>query len=266
MLTSPANQRIQSTLKLRRTPTRRKCGLILCEGARELSRGLDGGFELKELFWCAKVLSPQGREVLERVDSTTEVSASVFKRLAIRESTDGVVGVFSEKTVSFSDLDLPEKFSILCIQGVGKPGNLGALARTADATGCSAVVLIDQTMDPWGPNVVRASLGTIFTVPVILASQARLLRFCAENGISLYTTALISEATPYHLASYADRAAIVLGSEADGLDPADWQQKSKPVFIPMAGSIDSLNLAVAGAVLMYEVKRQHGWEQPQTPT
>jgi len=262
-ITSVRNPRVQAALELGRARERDRRGMFAVEGAREISRALAAGLRPVEAFWrpddglspAAAVLVAALRQRPEL--STYEVSAAVFDRLVVRAGSDGVYVVFARPPdVRLDALRLPEMPLLLAVEGVEKPGNLGALLRVADGAGVAAVVVLDGTVDIGNPNVIRASLGTVFALPVVAAASADFRAWSADRGITVYAAALAGSARPHSTVDYTGPAAILLGSEAHGLPPYWLDAADVLVRIPMLGIADSLNVATAGAVLLYEALRQ----------
>jgi RNA methyltransferase, TrmH family len=264
-ITSARNPRVRAALDLSSARERARRGLFAVEGAREIGRALAAGLRPVEAFWLpAPELSGAGATVVDALRAApglaaAEVSRAVFDRLAVRAGADGVYAIFARPApVGMDDLRLPAAPLLVAVEGVEKPGNLGALLRVADGAGAAALVLLDGTVDPVNPNVIRASLGTVFAVPVVVASSAGFRRWCTGHGIGVFAAALAEDAVGYAAADYTGPAALLLGSEAHGLAPYWLRAADVLVRIPMRGTADSLNVATAGAVLLYEAVRQRG--------
>jgi RNA methyltransferase, TrmH family len=262
-INSARNPRIRAALDLAKARERDRRGVFGVEGAREISRALAAGLRPVEAFWLPEgELSPPAGTVVAALLSrpevaAAEVTAAVFDRLVVREGTDGVYVVFARPpAVSLAGLRPARVPLLLAVEGVEKPGNLGALLRVADGAGADAVVVLDGTVDPVNPNVVRASLGTVFAVPVVAASSPEFRDWCGRHGISVYAAALADHALSYPDADCTGPVALLLGSEAHGLTPYWLDAADQVVRIPMRGIADSLNVATAGAVLLYEAVRQ----------
>jgi TrmH family RNA methyltransferase len=265
-ISSTRNPRILAALELAKSRERERRGEFAVEGAREIGRALAAGLAPVEAFWTPS-LSAGAAAVVDALRAvpgirTAEVTQGVFDRLVVRDGADGVYVVFARPpALALADLALPAAPLLLAVQGVEKPGNLGALLRVADGAGVDAVVALDGTADPTNPNLIRASLGTVFALPLVGASSADFRAWAGDNGIAVYAAALADRAVPYAAADYAGGAAILLGSEARGLDAYWLDAADRVVRIPMAGVADSLNVATAGAVLLYEAVRQRSARQ-----
>jgi RNA methyltransferase, TrmH family len=264
IITSLQNPRVKAAAKLRDRRHRTKTGQFLIDGARELRRALESGVDLVEAFVCRPLCeSDDSRKVLDALASSGArvlyVTAGVFAKLAFGERAEGVLGVAATPRRELKDLDLPETPLVAVLEGVEKPGNVGAVLRTADGAGVSALIVADGRTDLFNPNCVRASLGTIFTMPVCEATAAETLAWLRRRKLAVYAARV--DAT----VSYADvrwdvPAAVVLGSEAEGLTAAWVADDVTAIRLPMLGSADSLNVSATAAVVFYEALRQrtHG--------
>lgn len=263
-ITSPANPRVRQAADLRAADARRTSGLTLVDGRRELSRAAAAGVTIEEVFVaaehppadCAGWLT----DLAGRGTRITPLTDRPFAKIAFGDRNEGVVGVVRFGALPLAQARFAADRPLLVIEGVEKPGNLGAILRTADAAGLG-VIVCDGRTDPANPAVIRASLGTVFTVPLATTSLAELLpRLRAENRRVVAATP--DGATLWHAASLTGCTAILLGSEAHGIS-LRWQQAAAAgeitfatVSLPMRGAADSLNLSVTAAVLAYEALRQ----------
>ncbi len=238
---------------------RDKSGLFVLEGQRELSMAVAGGYRIAtllfypEFFPCEKALELAGSG--SGAAEIVEVSREVYQKLAYREKTEGVLAIASTKDHSLDTLHLPEEPLILIAQAVEKPGNLGALLRTADAANLDAVIIADPIGDLYNPNTVRSSVGCLFTVPVATGNSGEVLEFLESKQIRLYA-ATLTDAIPYTLADYTGGCAIAVGTESTGLSKEWMKRADQRVVIPMEGQIDSMNVSVSAAILIFEAKRQ----------
>ncbi|QKG53412.1 TrmH family RNA methyltransferase [Hymenobacter sp. BRD67] len=265
-ITSLHNPRIKDVLRLQeKSAERRRQGLTLVEGYRELTNARQAGWAVATLFVCAELAGDElnqellaPAQLVPRSYEFLPVSAAVFAKLAVRERSDGVLAVLRTPQYTLASLSLPPNPLVLVLEAVEKPGNLGAILRTADAAPAHAVLVGDPRTDLYNPNVIRASLGGIFTVPTVAAPMAEVLAFLKEKGIRTFAAALADGAKAYTDASFTGPTALVLGTEADGLTPATRAACDETVIIPMRGVLDSLNVSVAAAVLTFEAVRQRG--------
>jgi len=259
-ITSTANPRLKAALRLRGRRERDRTGLTLIDGARETARARAGGARLREAFVSAQYcLDAECRAALEGLREagipTWEVGPEAFARLAYGDRLDGIVAVAEAPLRSLADLDLPPDPLIAVIEGVEKPGNLGAVLRTADGAGVNAVVIAEPGTDLLNPNVIRASLGTIFALPVAVASTGDILTWLRQRGIRIIA-ARVQASAAYTTVDYGGAVAIALGSEARGLSDAWAELADASVHVPMLGVADSLNVSATAAVLFYEALRQ----------
>ncbi|MGI4871742.1 MAG: TrmH family RNA methyltransferase [Janthinobacterium lividum] len=259
-ITSLHNPRIKEVLRLQeKSAERRRQGLTLVEGYRELTHARQAGWAVATLFVCAELAGDALTQELAAAPQPYEyvpVSPTVFARLAMRERSDGVLAVLRTPHRTLADLQLPANPLVLVLEAVEKPGNLGAILRTADAAPAHAVLVGDPRTDLYNPNVIRASLGGIFTVPTVAAPMPEILAFLRGQGIRTFAAALADDAHAYTAATLSGPTALVLGTEADGLTPATRAACDETIIIPMRGQLDSLNVSVAAAVLAFEAVRQ----------
>ena len=259
LITSAQNPRIKSLLALSKSRERAERGVFSLEGAREISRALNCGYEVRELYWCEEVLSEVARNILKLLPAIVQkvqVSAGVFAKIALREGSDGLVAVLTQKEHGLASLEALKPTLLLAVQGVEKPGNLGALLRSADGAGIDGILLLDQTLDLYNPLVLRASVGTAFKMPVATVTSQQLRDLAKQHEWQIIAAALSPKTIAYTAANYAKPTVILLGTEADGLT-SDWLSAADfLVQIPMNGIADSLNVSVAGAIIMYEARRQ----------
>jgi TrmH family RNA methyltransferase len=263
-LSSPQNPRIKQLLRLQqKAAERRELGLTLVEGLRELSIAREAGVAVATLFTCPELAAEGDAAALQKLlagqpdaPDWFEVTRPVFEKVAYREGSDGILAVLRTPHRHLADLRLPPNPLVLVLEAVEKPGNLGAILRTADAAPVDAVLIGDPRTDLYNPNAIRASIGCVFTVPTVAAPIADILAFLAGQGIRSYAAALTPQARAYTGCDFRGPTALVLGTEADGLTAATRQACDETIIIPMMGRIDSLNVSVAGAVLAFEAVRQ----------
>ncbi|HET7031354.1 MAG TPA: RNA methyltransferase [Candidatus Limnocylindrales bacterium] len=258
-ITSLTNPRVKAAVRLRDRREREATGLTLVDGAREILRALDAGVALDTTFLAPDLVrSPDAIAVADRLsrrESTIEVSPDVLAKVAFGDRSDGVVAVVTVPRPRLDDVALPEDPLVVVVEGVEKPGNLGAILRSADGAGVDAVVVADPRTDVFNPSAIRASLGTIFALPVVSASSADALTWLRDRGIRP-VAAIVEASVPYVAADLRGPLAIVLGSEAGGLSEAWRVPDVVAISIPMAGIADSLNVSVAAAVVLFEAVRQ----------
>jgi TrmH family RNA methyltransferase len=236
--------------------------LTLIDGVRETMRAMSGGAVLREAFVLPELLvEPEAKALLERLGEqkvpVLQVGREAFEKLAYGDRLDGVVAVAETPLRTLEDLVLPPVPLIAVIEGVEKPGNLGAILRTADGAGVDAVIVAESATDLFNPNIIRASLGAVFAVPVTVASSGEVLEWLQRRGIGMIA-ARVDGSVGYTDADYRGATAIALGSEARGLSDAWGELARASVHVPMHGVADSLNVSVTAAVLFYEARRQRG--------
>jgi TrmH family RNA methyltransferase len=259
-LRSPSNQRVKQVVRLRDRAERDRTGLTVVDGAREVRRAIAAGVELVEAFVHEPFATgEEARAALGALAAAgsgwTAVNEIVLEKLAFGNRVDGIVAVVRPHRLSLADLALPPDPLVAVVEGVEKPGNLGAIVRSADGAGLDAVIAADARTDIFNPNAIRASLGTIFARPVIAAGTADVLAWLRERGLRIVATRL--DATiDYGDADLTGPLAIILGSEAGGLTAAWSGPGIQAVRLPMLGSADSLNVSATAAVLFYEAVRQ----------
>jgi TrmH family RNA methyltransferase len=259
-ISSAANPRIKAVARLRGRRERDRQGLTLIDGVRETLRALQGGATLHEAFIEPELCSgPECSALLERLREekvpVREVGRQAFERIAYGDRLGGVVAVAETPVHSLDELILPPEPLIGIVEGVEKPGNLGALLRTADGAGLNAVIVAESATDLFNPNIIRASLGTVFAVPVSVSSTGEVLEWLARREIAIIA-ARVDGSVDYTQADYTGALAIALGSEARGLSDAWAELARASVRVPMHGVADSLNVSVTAAVLFYEALRQ----------
>lgn len=256
LITSLQNPKIKSVLALDKPRERKRQQLFTIEGRREIALARRAGYQIGNLFFCEEMIPMT--EVLQfgiPESNLIPVSQAVFEKLAVRESSGGVLAVAVMQPKPLTQIALPEKPLILVLEAVEKPGNLGAILRTADAAGVDAVICCDPHTDLYNPNVIRSSIGCVFTTPIALASTADTIQWLKRNTISVYVTYL-EASRPYHQVDYRGPSALVMGTEATGVSRAWVENSTANIIIPMHGEIDSLNVSTATAVVVFEAVRQ----------
>ena len=260
-VSSRQNPRFKATLALRDAKERRKQGLIIVDGAREIGRALDAGVVLRETWMATeRVRTDAARALVPRVAGlapTVETTPELLARLAYGDRDEGLVAVLETPPADLEAVAaaLPERPLIAVMEQVEKPGNLGALLRSADGAGVDAVIAADPVSDIWNPNAIRASLGTIFSLPVAACTSSEALAFLRELEVEIMA-ARVAGGTDYDAVDMTGPVALVVGAETAGLTEAWSGEGVRPVAIPMLGLADSLNVSASAAVLFYEARRQ----------
>ncbi|MDR1782763.1 MAG: RNA methyltransferase, partial [Dysgonamonadaceae bacterium] len=261
IITSIYNERIKNVLKLAsKSKERKEQNLFVVEGARELSLAKAGAYECDSVFVCSELFAASDYpKVLENVlpERIFEVSPAVFQKMAYREHSDGITALLKPKSNTLADLVLSENPFIIVLESIEKPGNLGAVLRTADAANVDAVIVCDPLADVYNPNTIRSSIGCVFTVQVAVANNNDALNFLKNKNIRTYAAELDASVW-YHETDFSHSSAIVMGAEADGLTDFWLKNADARIKIPMRGKIDSLNVSVSTAILTFEAMRQRG--------
>ena len=275
-VTSAQNPKIKDLLALQeKSKLRRERGLFAVEGQRELGHCLNAGFVPETLFVCGEVIANnlaaaaasniEGKDGLKALVARAEalnpklllvqLPAFLYEKVAYRGSTEGVIGVMRSRELSLADLAVNSNPLIVVLEGVEKPGNLGAVLRSADAAGADAVLICDPLTDLYNPNLIRSSIGAVFTVPVVCCTSADAIVWLKERSIRIYT-AQLQDSSLYYDCPMTGGTAIAIGTEATGLSE-EWRAAADAhIRIPMKGSLDSLNASVSAAILLYEAVRQ----------
>ncbi len=254
LITSAKNPKFKNLLLLQeKSKARREQGLFVVEGRRELQHCLEAGYNVKTVFICQEIAGNCHFELAEK--SVIELSPDLYKKAAYREGTEGIIAEVECRSLSLEDLCLPENPLIVVLESVEKPGNLGAVLRSADAARADAVIVCDPLTDLYNPNLIRASIGAIFTVPTVAASSADAIDFLKERGIQILT-AQLQDSSLYYDVDMTRGTAIVMGTESTGLTEIWRKAASAHIRIPMLGRLDSLNVSVSAAILLFEAVRQ----------
>ena len=259
VITSPKNPGIRDLIDLQKPRHRKESGLIIIEGLREAEMAVSSGVEIRSVFFC--------RELIQDINSLpfnlnqnagyeiTEVSKEVFAKIAYRENSSGFVLTATRPGRRLQDIRLSKIPLVIVLENVEKPGNLGAVLRTADAAGVDAVLVCDSQTDLYNPNVIRSSLGCIFSVPVATCSSGEAKQWMDEKGIKAYVTSLEAP-KEYTDCDFNNAAAIVMGAEDKGVSDF-WKNNSyQNIIIPMTGRVDSMNISVSTAIIIFEALRQ----------
>jgi len=263
-ITSPQNDLVKYLIRLQeKSIFRKKEQLFLIEGIREVVLAKEGKYEFDKLLFCPDIFSGIDnfiKQVLPEVE-IIEISLSVYQKLAYRSNTEGILAVAKMKPNTLEELRFETKNPlVLVVESPEKPGNLGALLRTADAAGIDAVIVGNPVSDFYNPNVIRSSVGTVFTNHLAMASTLEVIAFLKHHDFNIFAAAL-SASEPYDLQNYTESTAIVVGTEATGLSQPWLTASFKNIIIPMEGAIDSLNLSVSASILVFEAKRQRGFSR-----
>jgi TrmH family RNA methyltransferase len=263
-ISSLQNPLVKQMLQLiEKSRERRKLGLFVIEGRRELQLALKGGYTLKTVLICTDIITElEFSEIKNNLSESTEImeiSIDVYQKLSYRTTTEGILAISHTKDLSLKNLDISsQKPLILVAEAPEKPGNIGALLRTADAADLDAVIFANPKTDMYNPNILRSSVGCVFTNAVATGSTTEIITYLKEKNINIYCAAL-QGSIHYHDCNFTGKSAIVMGTEDIGLS-TEWLENSiENIIIPMQGEIDSLNVSVAAGILIFEAKRQRGF-------
>ncbi len=251
VITSARNPKIKRLLSLQqKSSERRESGLFVVEGRRELQHCIEAGYEIDTVFVLADASC--GVEVQAR---TYQVSRDMYEKIAYRGSTEGIIAEVKVRNTTLDELKVRENPLIAVLESVEKPGNLGAVLRSADAAGVDAVIICDPLTDLYNPNLIRASIGGIFSVPCVACTSGEAINWLKANNIQILT-AQLQDSSLYYDTDMSGGTAIVMGTEATGLTDIWRKAADAHIRIPMLGRLDSLNVSVSAAILLYEAVRQ----------
>ena len=256
----------QVVLLQEKSRERRKTNLFIIEGVREISLALKGNYLMKTLLFCSDIISEEDFFTLKKSTNSEaefiEITLEIYQKLAYRSSTEGVVAIAQSKDLSITNLPFDSAQGpnplILVMEAPEKPGNIGALLRTADAANVDAVIIANPQTDLYNPNIIRSSVGCLFTNTIATGSTSEILAYLKQNNFNIYCAAL-QASIPYHTCDFKKSTAIVVGTEATGLSEEWLNNSTQNIIIPMQGEIDSMNVSVAAGILIFEAKRQRGF-------
>lgn len=257
-IVSTSNPRIKNVLKLKeKASERRQQDLIVVEGLREILMATENGFELKTLFVCDDIAGKKSRDLVASAHHLVRISKDVFEKITYRENSDGLLALVKPKHLRLKDLKLSATPLLIVLESVEKPGNLGAILRTADGCGADAVIVCDTKTDIYNPNVIRSSIGCIFSKQAVAAGSEEVRQFLKDKKIRSFAAALTAKKN-YSESDLKVPCAFVFGTEADGLTEQWMKGADEQIRIPMLGKTDSLNVSASCAVIAYEAVRQRG--------
>ncbi len=256
-ITSSRNPLIKKLLSLqKKSSLRRKEKLFVIEGEREILLALEARYEFVYVFVCENLFKNKALLNSFSADKLIFVNQEVYSKIAYRDDSEGIIAIAKNKDLSLNKLVIDQNAPLLLVaENIEKPGNIGAMLRTADAAGVDAFVLVSPRSDIYNPNVIRASIGTVFSVQIAVSDFLEFANFIRSRNIRLFA-ATLQNSNPYYLEDYTGSCAIVVGSEAEGLTEQMRQLAHKEIIIPMRGRIDSMNVSVSAAILVYEAIRQ----------
>ncbi|CAH8289791.1 TrmH family RNA methyltransferase [Mariniflexile fucanivorans] len=262
VISSSQNPLIRQLVQLKdKSRERKKSGLFLIEGEREITLALKGGYEFESVLFNPEIISEeQLNNLTTKQPNFIEVSTEVYQKLAYRDTTEGIIAVAKSKNHAIKDLKFSNKNPLILVaEAPEKPGNIGAILRTADAAHVDAVIIANPKTDLYNPNIIRSSVGCVFTNTVVTGSTSEIIASLKANNIHIFCAALQASVN-YNTQDFTKPTAIVVGTEATGLS-AEWLDNStQNIIIPMQGEIDSMNVSVAVGILIFEAKRQRNFK------
>lgn len=258
IISSTQNSLIKTLFQLKeKSRARKNSGTFLIEGQREISLAIKGDYEIETILFYPKLFSEeQLNNFTTKQLKSIEISQEVYQKLAHRDTTEGLLAVAKTKSLDLDELKLTsDNPLILVAEAPEKPGNIGALLRTADAANVDAVIIANPKTDLYNPNIIRSSVGCVFTNQIASGSTENIIAFLKERNINIYCAEL-NASVNYHTQDYTKPSAIIVGTEAKGLSQAWLENSTQNIIIPMQGNIDSMNVSVAAGILIFEAKRQ----------
>mgnify|MGYP000388758388 CR=1 FL=1 len=261
LISSIQNQYIRQLVQLKdKSRERKKTGTFLIEGIREVSLALKGGYKLETVLFYPELFSEeQLNDLTIQQLNTIEISKEVYQKLAYRTTTEGLLGVAKSKENKLSDLKFETKNPLVLVaEAPEKPGNIGAILRTADAANVDAVIIANPKTDLFNPNIIRSSVGCVFTNQIATGKTSEIIEFLKSKKINIYCAALQASVN-YNTQNYTNPTAIIVGTEATGLSNKWLENATQNIIIPMQGEIDSMNVSVSAGILVFEAKRQRNF-------
>lgn len=264
-ISSLQNTKVKQLVALQqKSSERRKQGVFVVEGIRELQHCLNAGYTINSIFFCPELTDTGAlSSLLSESITSYEVSPEVYEKIAYRGSTEGVIATVQSKQLALKDLHLSKQPLLIVLESVEKPGNLGAILRSADAAGADAVIICDPLTDLYNPNLIRSSIGAIFSVPCVACSSDDCINFLKQNNINILT-AQLQDSKLYYDTDMTCGTAIIMGTESTGLTDVWRKAADAHIRIPMLGQLDSLNVSVSAAILLFEAVRQRKIETSQS--
>ena len=257
-ITSLQNPLVKEWITIKeKSRSRKRTGLFLIEGIREINMALKGGYSVNTVLYNPEIISfDELNELNLDPNEFIQVSSEVYNRLAYRESTQGILAVAKGKELSLDQLVIKNTIPLILVaEAPEKPGNIGALLRTADASNLDAFIIANPITDMYNPNIIRSSVGCLFTNNIATGTTSEIIEFLKEKNINIFCAAL-QKSVDYHKQDYTNSTAIVVGTESTGLTNEWLNNSDQNIMIPMQGEIDSLNVSVAAGIVIFEAKRQ----------
>jgi TrmH family RNA methyltransferase len=259
IITSHQNPKIKNVLALGKARERNQQNVFVVEGIKELTLAVEAKYRINTVFFCPQIISDKTiQRIVNEENLLIPVQQNVFEKIAYRDSTGGVIAIVQQRAHTLENLRVGKNPLVLVLESVEKPGNLGAVLRTADAANIDAVIICDPQTDFYNPNVIRSSVGCIFTTQIASSTSQEAITWLNKNQIRIFATSL-EASTPYHKVDFTLPCAIIMGTESTGLSDTWIRIADSIIIIPMRGKIDSMNVSNAAAVLVFEACRQRGF-------
>ena len=262
LISSAQNPLVKNIILLKdKSRERKKTGLFVVEGQREIELALKGGYVLQTLLFCPELMGTTSLDAFTKITNPEiiQVSESVYHKIAHRGTTEGLMGLMQSKNHALENISFTNKSPLVLVaEAPEKPGNIGALLRTADAAAVDAVLIANPKSDLYSPNIIRSSVGCLFTNQIGVGTTDEIIDFLQTNQIKIYCAALTASKN-YVECDFKAASALVMGTEATGLTEKWLQNSDQNIIIPMQGEIDSMNVSVSAAILIFEAKRQRGF-------
>ncbi len=263
LISSNKNPKIKNILNLQKSSERKSQNLFIVEGLREIKLALEANHKFHSIYICKEIIGDikyyEIKKLIIKDVEEFEITKSVFEKIAYRENSDGIIALVVPKTISLNDLELSKTPLIIILESIEKPGNIGAILRTADAANVDAVIICNPITDIFNPNVIRSSVGCLFTNQVATCTSEEAIKWLKKNKIQICATYL--EATDYyHQVDFTQPSAIIMGTEDKGLSDKWLTPELRQIKIPMNGKIDSMNVSNATAIVIFEALRQRNFK------
>jgi len=262
-ITSIQNPLIKEILSLQeKSRKRKKSGLFIIEGKREISLAVKGEYKLSKILFCETIFDGNELDLNNFINpEIIKISKDVYQKIAQRDTTEGIIAIAESKDLALKNITLNNKNPLILVaEAPEKPGNIGALLRTADAANVDVVLIANPKTDLYNPNIIRSSVGCLFTNQIAIGSTSEIIEFLKEKNIDIFCASLTASRS-YETANFKNPCAIVVGTESTGLSDQWLENSADNILIPMQGQIDSLNVSVSAAILIFEAKRQRNFEQ-----
>jgi len=261
-ITSIQNPLIKEILSLQeKSRSRKNSGLFCIEGKREISLALKGSYKLRKILFCETIFDMNELNLYDNENTEIiKISKEVYQKIAHRDTTEGIIAIAKSEDLTLQNITFKNKNPLVLVaEAPEKPGNIGALLRTADAANVDVVLIANPKTDMYNPNIIRSSVGCLFTNQIALGTSIEIINFLKENNIDIYCASLKASKT-YENVNFTESSAIVVGTESTGLSDIWLKNSTQNIFIPMQGQIDSLNVSVSAAILIFEAKRQRNFK------